>query len=124
GTLALGRTDERAAMPIHWRPEAGFLLALASGRLLAWRRVGDRVRLRRRSREVYRVYAEEEYLNGAGLELATVEEWPAVLEPEQACPVAAASARRPGHERRLRRAAGMAMLAGAVGAVGGVVAMH
>ena len=72
--------------------------------------------LRRRPREVYRVYSEEEYLNGAGSEPAMVlaEEWPVAVEP----------ARNGAGERRLRRVAGMAMLAGAVGTVGGVVAAN
>jgi hypothetical protein len=101
-------------MPIRRRPEAGFLLALASGRLPARRRGCDRMtRLRRRPREVYRVYTEDEYLGGAGLEVATVGEWPPAAEP----------ARKGAGERRLRRAAGMAMLAGTVGAVGGLVVM-
>jgi hypothetical protein len=70
--------------------------------------------VRRRPREVYRVYSEEEYLNGAGAELAGVGEWPAGVEP----------ARHGSGERRLRRVAGVAMLTGAVGAVGGVVALN
>jgi hypothetical protein len=112
-------------MPIRWRPEAGFLLALASGRLFARRRGGDRVTLRRRrSREVYRVYTEDEYLNGAGLEPATIGEWPAAVEPADACLVAAEPRRGLVRERRLRRAAGAAMLAGAVGTVGGVLAIN
>jgi hypothetical protein len=75
--------------------------------------------LRRRPREVYRVYSEDEYLNGAGLEVgagmevAAGDGWPAPVGP----------ARKGGGERRLRRAAGVAMLAGAVGTVGGVVVM-
>jgi hypothetical protein len=67
--------------------------------------------LRRRPREVYRVYTEDEYLDGAGSEPATVEQSPVAAEP----------GRKLMGESRLRRAAGMAMLAGAVGAVGGVV---
>jgi hypothetical protein len=67
--------------------------------------------LRRRPREVYRVYTEDEYLDGAGSEPATVEQSPVAAEP----------GRKLMGEGRLRRAAGMAMLAGAVGAVGGVV---
>ena len=72
--------------------------------------------LRRRPREVYRVYTEEEYLNGAELEPAMVlaGRWPVEVE----------SARNGAGERRLRRVAGMAMLAGAVGTVGGVVAAN
>jgi hypothetical protein len=75
--------------------------------------------LRRRPREVYRVYTEDEYLNGAGLEVgaelevAAGDGWPAPVGPARKC----------GGERRLRRAAGVAMLAGAVGTVGGVVVM-
>jgi hypothetical protein len=37
--------------------------------------------LRRRSREVYRVYTEDEYLNGAGWELTAAEDWPAAVQP-------------------------------------------
>ena len=120
GTPALDRTDERAAMPIRERPEAGYLPTLASGRLFfarrrVLRRGGDRVTLLRRSpREVYRVYTEEEYLNGAGLEpaVALTEGWPV------------APARIAAHARRLHRVVGMALLAGAVGTVGGVVAAN
>jgi hypothetical protein len=36
--------------------------------------------LRRRSREVYRVYTEDEYLNGAGWELTAAEDWPAAVQ--------------------------------------------
>jgi hypothetical protein len=107
-------------MPIRWRPEAGFLLALASGRLPFRWRGGDRMMLlRRRPREVYRVYSEDEYLDGAGaevgagLEVAAVGTWPPAAEP----------ARKAAGERRLRRVAGVAMLAGALGAVGGLVVM-
>jgi len=103
-------------MPIRWRPEAGYLLALASGRLLARMCGGERVMLlRRRPREVYRVYTEEEYLNGAGSELAGAREWPEMVEP---------AGKGAGERRRLRRAAGVAMLAGAMGTVGGVVATN
>jgi hypothetical protein len=75
--------------------------------------------LRRRPREVYRVYTEDEYLDGAGLELGAgpqvtaVGEWSVPVGP----------ARKAGGERRLRRVAGVAMLAGAVGTVGGLVVM-
>lgn len=116
---------------------------------------------RRRPREVYRVYSEDEYLGGAGLELTAAEDWPAVepavglmegelpvtaepgLEPAYASAVAEGPAvdlapgDAPAEEHvydgfvdartrgvRLRRIAGVAMLAGAVGAVGGVVAMN
>ena len=70
--------------------------------------------LRRPPREVYRVYTEEEYLNGAGLEpaVALAEVWPV------------AAARIAAHARRLHRVVGMALLAGAVGTVGGVVAAN
>ncbi len=37
--------------------------------------------LRPRSREVYRVYSEEEYLDGAGSELTGAGDWPAAVEP-------------------------------------------
>ncbi len=78
--------------------------------------------VRRRPRAVYRVYSEEEYLNGAGVEYpngagvepASAGEWPAAVEP----------ARHGFGERRLRRVAGVTMLAGAVGAVGGVVVLN
>jgi hypothetical protein len=70
--------------------------------------------LRRRPREVYRVYTEEDYLNGAGSEPEPVDELPVAAEP--GCKLVG--------ERRLRRAAGVAMLAGAVGTVGGVVAAN
>jgi hypothetical protein len=66
--------------------------------------------LRRRPREVYRVYSEEEYLGGAGTQLGGIAEWRAA-EPELA-------------EHRLRRAAGVAMLAGVLGAVGGLVCLN
>jgi hypothetical protein len=80
------------------------------------RRRGGRVTsiLQRRPREVYRVYTEEEYLNGAGFEPATVEESPIVAEP----------GRTLAGERRLRRAAGVAMLAGAIATVGAVLAAN
>ncbi|HEY5343568.1 MAG TPA: hypothetical protein VIJ66_07900, partial [Solirubrobacteraceae bacterium] len=66
-------------------------------------------RLRRRPREVYRVYSEEEYLDGAGSEL--------IGEIGEAA----------GHgdgQRRLQRAAGIAMLAGAVGVVSCLVVLN
>ncbi|MFI4993683.1 MAG: hypothetical protein ACHQCH_08735 [Solirubrobacterales bacterium] len=80
------------------------------------RRRGGRVTsiLQRRPREVYRVYTEEEYLNGAGFEPATVDESPIVAEP----------GRTLAGERRLRRAAGVAMLAGAIATVGAVLAAN
>jgi hypothetical protein len=122
--------------------------------------------LRRRSREVYRVYTEDEYLNGAGWELTAAEGWPAAVQPAvglagEELPVAMepslegpdespvaeepAVGLEPGNapieehiyggfshshggsvhsgrrDVRLRRMAGIAMLAGAVGTVGGVV---
>jgi hypothetical protein len=70
--------------------------------------------LRRAPRAVYRVYSEEDYLNGAGAELASIDQWPAALEP----------ARQGFGERRLRRVAGVTMLAGAVGLVGGAVVLN
>jgi hypothetical protein len=125
--------------------------------------------LRRRPREVYRVYSEEEYLGGAGTqlggiaewraaepelaELGSVEEWPVgmaelgsaeelpVSEPESATgaewpldepslPFAEPAGQHAewylgrGEEHRLRRAAGVAMLAGVLGAVGGLVCLN
>jgi hypothetical protein len=53
-------------------------------------------------------------LNGAGFEPATVDESPMVAEP----------GRTLAGERRLRRAAGVAMLAGAIATVGAVVAAN
>ncbi len=71
----------------------------------------------RRSREVYRVYSEDEFLDGAAQEFLDGVE-----------PGSAAGDGRDvvsgGGERRLRRFAGAAMLVGAVGTVGGVVAVH
>jgi hypothetical protein len=130
--------------------------------------------LRRRPREVYRVYSEEEYLDGAGSGLAGVAEWHAgepeltelgsagewqAGEPElgsagewqggepeltlgddwqlgdSSLPVEELGVRHAewdvsGHagqgfaDHRLRRAAGVAMLAGALGAVGGLVCLN
>jgi hypothetical protein len=130
--------------------------------------------LRRRPREVYRVYSEEEYLGGAGtqlggiaewhaaepelVELGSVEEWPVGVaelgsagewplgEPEPAVgkewPLEEPSlpfeesagqhaewdpSRSAGQqvgEHRLRRAAGVAMLAGVLGAVGCLVCLN
>jgi len=73
--------------------------------------------LRRRPREVYRVYSEEEYLNDAGPDLATLGE---ELSPASVQPVSQGA----GAHRRRHRVAGVAMLAGAVGIVGGVVVMN
>jgi hypothetical protein len=70
-------------------------------------------RLRRRPRTVYRVYGEEEYLAGADA-LAAREDAPAPREYPSREPV-------PG--RRLQRIAGAAALTGAVGTVGGVLAL-
>jgi hypothetical protein len=64
--------------------------------------------LRRRPREVYRVYSEEEYLGGAGTPLGGTAQWHAGS----------------GEEHRLRRVAGVAMLAGVLGAVGGLVCLN
>jgi hypothetical protein len=75
--------------------------------------------LRRAPREVYRVYSEEEYLDGAGSEIAAVAEWPV-----DGSPVVAEAAQQVVLGHRLRRAAGVAMLAGAVGAVGGLVCLN
>ncbi len=100
--------------------------------------------LRRRPREVYRVYSEEEYLNGAGLDNASIDEWP-VAEwplgepplgepPVGESPLSVETTRhRAGGEHRLRQAvqerqlhrmAGVAMLAAAMGTVGGVVFLN
>jgi len=62
--------------------------------------------LGRRPRRLYQVYAEDEFLHGAGLE-------------ELQEPVATEIG-----EARSRRLAGAAMLAGAVGTVGGVIAIN
>jgi hypothetical protein len=70
-------------------------------------------RLRRRPRTVYRVYGEEEYLAGADA-LPLREDAPASRE----CP-----SREPAPGRRLQRIAGAAALTGAVGTVGGVLAL-
>ena len=130
--------------------------------------------LRRRPREVYRVYSEEEYLGGAGTQLGGIAEWPAaepelaelgsveewpvgvadlgstgelpVGEPEPAIgeewpleepslpfgePAGQYAEWEPGRsagqrfgEHRLRRAAGVAMLAGVLGAVGCLVCLN
>jgi len=91
--------------------------------------------LRRRPREVYRVYSEEEYLNGAGSELASIGEWP-VTEwplgeaplgepPVGEAPLSVETARQgAGGEHRLHRIIGVAMLAAAMGTVGGVVFLN
>jgi hypothetical protein len=75
---------------------------------------------RRCPRAVYRVYTEEEYLNGAGCEPATMEVSPVITEPRGQDPDPRGQDPR---ERRLRRVAGAAMLAGAVGTVGALVAV-
>ena len=62
----------------------------------------------RRSRAVYRVYSEEEYLAGADALAAWKRR---------------AAAGEPAHGRRLQRLAGAAALTGAVGTVGGVVGL-
>jgi hypothetical protein len=62
--------------------------------------------LRRAPREVYRVYSEEEYLDGAGSELG------AGLE------------RASAGERDFHRAAGVAMLVGVTGIVGAIVVLN
>jgi hypothetical protein len=95
--------------------------------------------LRRRPREVYRVYSEEEYLNGAGSGLASIGEWPLGESPLGEPPVGESPLsvetvthraggehrlRRVVEERRLHRMAGVAMLAAAVGTVGGVVFLN
>lgn len=86
--------------------------------------------LRRRPREVYRVYSEEEYLNGAGSELASIGEWPVTERPlgepqVGEAPLSVETARQgAGGEHRLHRMVGVAMLAAAVGTVGGVVFLN
>jgi hypothetical protein len=133
--------------------------------------------LHRRPREVYRVYSEDEYLNGAGSELGGVgawraaepqidgfelgellpgesspDEWPTGIEPAGEWATAPASdyatkvqspeigsvdvaigelydgfaepRSKPARERRLRRVAGVAVLAGAIGTVGGLVVLN
>jgi hypothetical protein len=105
--------------------------------------------LRRRPREVYRVYSEEEYLNGAGLDIASIDEWPVAECPLGESPLGESplgeppvgesplsvetTRHRAGGEHRLRQAvqerqlhrmAGVAMLAAAVGTVGGVVFLN
>lgn len=70
--------------------------------------------LRARSRDTYRIYSEEEFLSGAGSE----QPFEPVGPEEPLGLIALASSRR-----RLRRLAGVAMLAGAVGTAGGVVAV-
>ena len=102
-------------------------------------RGGDRVMLlRRRPREVYRVYSEDEYLNGAGLDgahrelaaPAAARGLTAAYAEDESRWTAPRSSWRPSTgsqargERRLRRVAGVAMLAGAVGTVGGVVVLN
>src|SRR5579862_5289999 len=65
---------------------------------------------RRRSRAVYRVYDEQQYLAGADvLDVFAGEATPLAAEPK--------------HGRGLRRIAGAAALTGTVGAVGGVVGL-
>jgi hypothetical protein len=135
---------------------------LASGRPRGLRRGGsgrnarggDRMTLllRRRPREVYRVFTEEEYLNGAGSGLAgigdewsfgesavadewplvdsplvdlPVDEWPLPVEPVGQEVVGEGQLRRRATgEHRLHRMAGVAMLAGSVITVGGVVFLN
>jgi hypothetical protein len=91
--------------------------------------------LRRRPREVYRVYSEEEYLNGAGSELASIGEWPVTERPlgeaplgeppVGEAPLSVETARQgAGGEYRLHRIVGVAMLAAAMGTVGGVVFLN
>ncbi len=106
--------------PIPQRPEAGYLPISASGRLFAWRRGGERVMLPRRApREVYRVYDEDEFLDGAG-----DGEFFEPVEPVEPVKLAEPAASAGTGERRLRRLAGAAMLVGAVGTVGGAIAIN
>ncbi len=111
-------------MPIRSRPEAVYLPISASGRLFARRHDGDRVTLlQRRPREVYRVCSEDEYLAGidpfADWDARPVEA--ASRLTEQCAPALAAAGI--SRERRLRRFAGAAALTGAVGTVGGTIAL-
>jgi hypothetical protein len=76
--------------------------------------------LRRRPREIYRVYSEEEYLDGAGSAFAIAGESP-VDEPS---PRVTGPARQAVLERRLHRVAGVAVLAGTIGAVAGLVCLN
>jgi hypothetical protein len=95
--------------------------------------------LRRRPREVYRVYSEEEYLNGVELDIASIGEWQLGESSLGESPVGESSLsvetaklraagehrlRRAMEERRLHRMAGVAMLAAAVSTVGGVVFLN
>lgn len=113
-------------MPIPQRPEAGYLPISASGRLFAWRRGGDRVMLLHRApREVYRVYDEDEFLDGAGdEEFFALVEPVAPIAPIEPLKLAEPAASAGTGERRLRRLAGAAMLVGAVGTVGGAIAIN
>jgi hypothetical protein len=81
--------------------------------------------LRRRPREVYRVYSEEEYLNGAGSELASIDEWQLGETPVGESPLSIETGRQgAGVAHRLHRMVGVAMLAAAMGTVGGVVFLN
>lgn len=81
--------------------------------------------LRRRPREVYRVYSEEEYLNGAGSELASIDEWQLGETPVGESPLSIETGRQgAGGAHRLHRMVGVAMLAAAMGTVGGVVFLN
>jgi hypothetical protein len=71
------------------------------------------MRPRRRSRTVYRVYNEEEYLAGADALSAGGDVPPSCERPSHG----------PTHGHRLQRIAGAAALTGAVGAVGGIAGL-
>jgi hypothetical protein len=103
---SIERTTARRCPSARKRPGAGYLPTLAPGRPRA--PAGDRTMtlLRRAPREVYRVYSEEEFFDGVAHEQL----FEPILSAERG-------------ERRLRRLAGAAMLAGAVGTVGGAIAV-
>jgi hypothetical protein len=110
---SIERTTARRCPSARKRSEAeSHLPTPASGRPRDPDRSGGRVTRPggrgRRSREVYRVYTEDEYLSDAGSALALVDAWPALAEP----------ARRDAGGRRSHRVAGVAMLTGTVGMVG------
>lgn len=90
--------------------------------------------LRRRSRAVYRVYSEDEYLAGADAlpdwdapvaEPSSLSAGPGMPAAQPRSTMSGCSARPAGasRERRLRRLAGAAALTGAVGTVGGMVGL-
>lgn len=113
----IARTTTRRCPSARKRPEARYLPISASGRPRARAIGGSTLRFPgRRSREIYRVYSQDEFLDGAAQGFLDG------VERRHARGDGSSAAH--GGERRLRRLAGAAMLAGAVGAVGSVVAMH